>query len=63
MEKLESIPKINNDVKKANLLIYNISKVILTNYSKDILNQFVYNKNLSKLDDISVILESIPKKK
>ena len=56
------LKKINNNVKKANLLIYNISKVILSNYSKDILNQFVYNKNLSKLDDISVILESIPKK-
>ena len=54
--------KFNNNIQDINLLIYKISKVILLNYNKDIVNQFVYNKNLSKLDEVSLILDKIPKK-
>ena len=54
--------KINNQIEEINLLIYNISKVIITNYNKEIINQYLYNKNLSKLDEISIILDLIPKK-
>jgi endopeptidase La len=53
--------KYNRKIDDINLLIYKISKVILSNYNKEILNQFLYNKNLSKLDEISSIIENIPK--
>ena len=56
------VKSYNNKINHIETLLYQVSSVILKNYSKEIINQFIYNKNLSKLDNVTNMLDTLPKK-